>query len=85
MRVCPTAGNVIFATSTPFDSRLLQARARGNIGLDSDDWVDASGSGLLPEFVGAVNVSVISHGDCGHFVFRSSGHQLFDFCGTVEH
>jgi hypothetical protein len=88
VRVCAAAPDVLAAgrVVAPADPGLVApGGARGEIGLDADDGLDAVAAGLGPELVGAEDIAVVGRGD-GRHPHRGRGpEQLVDARRTVQH
>ncbi len=64
-----------------FGHRPIKARARRDIGLAAQDWLDALALGRLVKFHGPKHVAMIGHGNRWHAEFCRS---LYQFANTVR-
>ena len=70
----------------PCDARLVAAvGAGGDVGLETDDRLDAGGLGRVVELERRERVAVVGHGDRRHGVFGGRLRHRADLRGPVEH
>ena len=80
------AGHVVAAALAPPDPGAVAAvGARGDVGLDADDRLDAGGGGLLPEVVGPEDVAVVGHREGRHPHRRRRLEEVVQAGRAVEH
>lgn len=87
VRVGAAARDVVglLAGVTPGDAPGVEARAGRDVGLDTDDRLDAGLCRRVVELAGAEHVSVIGHPDRGHLQALHLGKHGRDLRGTVQH
>ena len=86
VRVGAAAGDVVTPAVAVLHPGLVGAvRARGDVGLEPDDRLDAVLVAGLPELVGAEDEAVVGRRDRRHPLLGRRRHQLVDPGRTVEH
>ena len=75
----------LLAGVTPQDALGVEPRAGGDVGLHTDDRLDAHFRCGVVELAGTEHVSVVGHADRGHLQALRLGQHRLDLRGTVQH